>query len=232
MVHRTAGAWTPSVHVLLKHLRSQGFMQAPEALGFDGEGKEILSYIKGEVGHDPLSLAARSEKALRSAAKLLRRYHDATVTFVAEHQGEWQLPDHPPIEVICHGDFAPYNCVFKKDEVIGIIDFDTAHPGSRLWDIAYTVYRFAPLMLPSHLASFGAQAEQVERAKIFCQEYGLTDLSQLIPTIIERLQTLVRFMENQAKAGNAVFQKHIAEGHRELYLSDCEYIQGLSIRLL
>ena len=37
-VHRPAGAWTPHIHNLLKHLRLQGFAGAPEPIGFTAEG--------------------------------------------------------------------------------------------------------------------------------------------------------------------------------------------------
>ena len=224
-VHREIGPWTPSVHALFTHLRSGGFLNAPEVLGFDNQGREILSYLEGEVGHDPLSTDARSDTALKTAARLLRAYHDHTVDFVKIYQGEWQLPAHPPIEVICHGDYAPYNCVLQGDQVVGIIDFDTAHPGSRIWDIAYAVYRFAPLMAPDNPAGFGDQAEQIRRAKLFFQEYGLSDLSQLIPTILERLSVLVDFIKAQATAGDPFYQKAVDEGHCKLYLTDCRYIQ-------
>ncbi len=224
-VHREIGPWTPAVHALLKHLRSRGFLNAPEVLGFDDEGREILSYREGDVGHDPLSPAARSDTALKTAARLLRAYHDHTVDFANTYQGEWQFPAHPPIEVICHGDYAPYNCVLQGDAVVGVIDFDTAHPGSRIWDIAYAVYRFAPLMTPDNPAGFGAQEEQIRRAKLFCQEYGLSDLSQLISTILERLGVLIDFINARAKAGDSFYQKAVDEGHCELYLADCEYIR-------
>ncbi len=34
-------------------------------------------------------------------------------------------------------DFAPYNITFVDGCVHGIIDFDTLHPGPRIWDVAY-----------------------------------------------------------------------------------------------
>ena len=142
-VHRSPGIWTASVHALLKHIRERGFLAAPQVLGFDADGREILSYLEGKVSNYPLPPDARSKVALISAARLLRSYHDATIDFVSHHQGSWQLEEHPPLEIICHGDYAPYNCVMRDDEVIGIIDFDTAHPGSRIWDVAYAVYRFS-----------------------------------------------------------------------------------------
>lgn len=115
-VHRTSGKWTESVHALLNHIRTHGFSAAPVVLGFDKEGREILSYIEGEVYHDPILY---SENALISAAKLLRAYHDATLDFVTFYNGFWQFEPRYPIEVLCHADYASYNCVIKNDEVVG-----------------------------------------------------------------------------------------------------------------
>ena len=50
-----------------------------------------------------------------------------------------------PVEVICHNDFATYNLVFDGENVVGVIDWDFASPGPRLWDIAYLAYRIVPL---------------------------------------------------------------------------------------
>jgi Ser/Thr protein kinase RdoA (MazF antagonist) len=225
-VLRTSNTWTASVHALLKHIRTRKFLAAPEVLGFDCDGREILSYLEGQVYNYPLPPVAKSKSALKSAAKLLRSYHDATVNFIHSYQGHWQLDAHLPMEVICHGDYAPYNCVMKDDEVIGIIDFDTAHPGSRIWDVAYAVYRFAPLTAPENKDGFGSREEQADRLKIFCNEYGLSDSKTLIPTVLKRLTALVNFMYARANAGDKAYLRHIEQGHDKLYLRDLEYIKN------
>jgi hypothetical protein len=48
-VRRQAGPWTPSVHLLLRHLERVGFDRAPRALGFDARGREVLSFLPGET---------------------------------------------------------------------------------------------------------------------------------------------------------------------------------------
>jgi len=225
-VRRIPGKWTPSVHALLKYLRSHRFVSVPEPLGFDKKGREILSFIEGEVGTYTLTSAARSNAALISAAKLLRAYHDATVDFLSSHHGDWQLENHPPLEVICHGDYAPYNCVYSKDQVIGMLDFDMAHPGSRVWDVAYAVYRFAPITAPDNQDGFGTCQAQAERARLFCDTYGLRERENLIPTVLERISALVDFLYARANAGNTIYQKFVAEGHDKLYLNDLNYIKN------
>lgn len=48
-VRRLAGPWTPAVHALLAHLAGQGFTGAPRPLGFDEQGREVLTFLEGET---------------------------------------------------------------------------------------------------------------------------------------------------------------------------------------
>jgi hypothetical protein len=48
-VHRNAGPWMPAVHELLSHLEGAGFRGAPRPLGTDEDGREVLTYIPGEI---------------------------------------------------------------------------------------------------------------------------------------------------------------------------------------
>ena len=49
VVHKQASPWTPTVHALLRHLEDAGFDGAPRALGFDDQGREMLTYLPGET---------------------------------------------------------------------------------------------------------------------------------------------------------------------------------------
>ena len=49
-VRRETRPWSSSVHDLLRHLDREGFAGAPRALGFDDQGREVLTYIEGEAG--------------------------------------------------------------------------------------------------------------------------------------------------------------------------------------
>jgi Ser/Thr protein kinase RdoA (MazF antagonist) len=229
-VHRPSGAWSRQVHHLLRHIRENGFTGAPEPLGFDEQDREIVSYIPGEVSNYPLSAAAASHEALTSAAALLRRYHDATSGFL-EAPGaleSWQLAPRAPFEVVCHGDFAPYNVVLDGSRAVAIIDFDTAHPGPRVWDIAYALYRWAPLTNPNNQDGFGDLAAQTERAAAFCDAYGLeaSERRGLVNLVATRLQALVDFMFAEARAGSAAFESNLSDGHHLLYVADIAYIRS------
>jgi len=226
IIRRKVGYWSPRVHEFLKFIARQGFANAPDPVGLDGEANEILSYIPGEVGNYPLSEQVSSEPALVSAAKLLRHLHDVSVLFVPDRAGGWMFPAREPQEVICHGDFAPYNCVFKDGQAVGVIDFDTAHPGPRRWDLAYAIYRFAPMSSPANPDAFGNLAEQLHRARLFCDTYGLQNHERIaLPaSVIQRLRTMIDFMRSQALAGNLSCQRNIEAGHCDLYQEDIRYI--------
>ncbi|WP_437849939.1 phosphotransferase [Sorangium sp. So ce363] len=230
-VHRPATSAAPAIHRLLRHLRAAGFNAAPEPLGYDDEGNEVLSYLDGDV-HNPLPAELRTPELLTSAATLLRRFHDASATFVPGPDDRWQLPPRSPTEVICHGDLAPYNCVVRGRRVVGFIDFDTAHPGPRLWDVAYAVYRFAPLHAPSNPDSAGSPEDQARHAAQFCRAYGLAPGPLLLDTVADRLAALLASMRARAAAGDVASQAHIAAGHPALYEDDIRNLRAQRDRLL
>lgn len=229
-VHRPAGAWTPHTQALLRHIRAQGFNGAPQPFGFDADGNEIVSYITGEVCNYPLSENAKSVTAFVSSAKLLRAYHDSTLGFVETLHGDepWFLPPREPVEVICHGDYAPYNVVLEGDQAVAIIDFDIAHPAPRVWDIAYALYRWGPLTDPVNADGFGSIDQKIARCRMFCDAYGLAQEQriELTAMVIERLQVMVETMLTGAADGNEAFQANIADGHHRLYLGDIAYLQA------
>jgi hypothetical protein len=168
-VRRATGPWSPAVHGLLRHLEVNGFDAAPRVLGIDEKGREILTYIPGEVGWYPLLTSMWSDETLVAAARLLRRFHNATIGYVPPPGATWQLayPGRERPDVICHNDFAPYNVVFADGLPRALIDFGNAGPGPRIWDIAYAVFTF---VLLSEEAPPGPRGR---RLRLFCDVYGL-----------------------------------------------------------
>lgn len=222
-VRRAAQPWSAQVQRLLARLREAGIGEVPQPLGFDEQGREVLSFIPGAVAH-VLTPDLRGDDVLASAARLLRRIHDATAGVATDWRGGWQAPVREPVEVICHGDFAPYNCVFAQSRLVGVIDFDHAHAGSRAWDLAYALYRFAPVMHPTNPESFGSVAEQARRVRLFCDEYGLQDREALVGIMQARIASMADFLIRGAAAGDERMQANIDEGHLQIYLCDAGYL--------
>jgi hypothetical protein len=235
-VIRPSGAWTPTVHRFLRHLRSRGFAGAPDPIEITGENQEVVSYVAGRVCEDLNDPFVGSERMLVSAARLLRDFHSASQGFLQRDREvqTWMLPPQERCEIICHGDYAPYNVATAEHEAVGIIDFDAAHPAPRLWDLAYSVYRWAPLSDPANPHVPFDLDEQLRRADIFCMAYGATaeERLQLPETICRRLQALVDFMLASASTGDETFVEDVNAGDARLYLGDIDYIGSHRDRLL
>ena len=73
--------------------------------------------------------------------------HDATAGFEPPADACWMLemPGDLPAEVVCHNDFAPTTSSSANGGPVGVIDWETAAPGARVWDVAYAAYRWVPL---------------------------------------------------------------------------------------
>ena len=190
-VIRPTGSHSTAVHSLLQHLELVGFDAAPRFLSVDGDrATETLSFLDGETSDYPLAETFRTDQAMVSAAKLMRRLHDATVGFEADGHA-WFLPPRSPFEVVCHGDFAPYNCVIRDGDVVGVFDLDTAHPGPRLWDVGYLAYRWVPLVSPLNPDGFGTLADQTRRLPLVCAAYGTDLVEQVLDQAHARLLAMV-----------------------------------------
>jgi Ser/Thr protein kinase RdoA (MazF antagonist) len=227
-VRRPAGPWSASVQRFLAHLAAAGFRGAPRPLGLEPDGQvELVEYLPGEVGHDFAAPQVRSDTSLVAAARLLRGFHDASAGFEHRPGDVWLLPPREPAEVVCHGDAATYNTVFRDGRPFAFIDFDTAHPGPRLWDAAYTAYRFVPLYAPDETALNLPLPEARRRLDLFTTTYGLStaDRHRLPAVAAERLRALVSFMRAQAAAGHPAFTRHLTEGHDQRYLTDAAWIE-------
>jgi hypothetical protein len=202
-VRRATGPWTPTVHAYLRHLRAAGFAGAPEVLGMDERGREILSFINGTtLGEtlDPLEpktefvtvrpwpAAVRSDRALAGIGKLLRAMHDAARDF-RPGAPTWREHDAPmgQDEIVTHGDVGPWNVVYRGEDPIALIDFDNARPQRPMLDLAGTAWHCVPLGDDAHLraSGFAAPYRCGERLRILSDAYGLTDPPALFDALSE-----------------------------------------------
>lgn len=232
-VRRRAGPQTPTIHRLLSHVRSRGVLWVPEPLGFDEQGREVLSFISGDVPHD-MPAWVWSEAVLTGVARALREWHDASASFDLAG-AVWELPPRAPHEVVCHTDFAPYNCVFREARFAGAIDFDLCAPGPRLWDIAYTAYRFVPLMPPRDAADFDGAGERSpfslpearERLEQLLDAYSAAgaplryERATVLATTVERLHAIADWTREFVRSTGS---KELA-GHAEMYTAHAEWLR-------
>jgi hypothetical protein len=221
-VRRPAGPWTPAVHALLTHLREAGFSGAPRPLGIDDRGREVLTFMPGTVAWPGHFHLLDADRQLRRAARLIREFHDAVAGFAPPPEARWQaLMPADGDEIIAHHDLAPWNLVIG-DRQWAFVDWDTAAPGTRLWDLAYAMHGFAPLS-----ADPAVQRDDAgRRLRVLADAYGLTETQRLdiIPLLARRTRAVHAFLAREAALGNQPWARLWQEGHGDVWEADTSYI--------
>lgn len=217
-VRRPTGPWSASVHALLVHLNTVGFEGAPRSYGFDEQGRHVLEYIEGEV---PTTFPpAGQSAAMRRIGAMMRDFHDASAEFVPPADARWNVViPADVVDLVVHHDLAPWNLVCGKRRWV-FIDWDTAAPGSRLWDLAYAAHAFAPLA-PSTPAETAAH-----RISELAEAYGLDDTGRrdLTDLLDRRIMSMYELLRDGHRDGVQPWARLWSEGHGDLWLADAEYV--------
>jgi Ser/Thr protein kinase RdoA (MazF antagonist) len=158
------------------------------------------------------------------------RYHDCT-TSMTDLTGPWPGKSTAglPVEVVCHGDLAPYNLVYRGGSPIGIIDFDNGAPGSRIEDLAYFAYRTAPLSAESNYRDAGwpPDVDRYGRLRTILDVYGDLDRADMLPEIaVLRLAEMVGWIRARAERGDPSVAVHVKENHIGIYQADMAWIRA------
>jgi len=218
-VHRPVSWWTPAVHSLLKYLEDVDFKYSPRVLGFDEQGREILSFIAGESGKEGWSKII-SDDGLRRFAKLLRGYHDVISGFKPLDDSEWAYAKGAPKtgEIMCHGDFGPWNVVWQGDEPVGIVDWDFVLPAKPEYDILYGLEYSVPFRddktsLTDH--HFPEVPDRKHRIEIFLGAYGAESIENVAGRVAQLQRTVGAHEEYLAKRGLQPQADWVAHGDLE-----------------
>lgn len=217
-VRRTAGPWTPSVHALLRHLESTGFAGAPRALGLDEQGREMLSYLPGEVvgAARPWPSWVHSDDALRQVALWSRKLHAAVAGFRPPAGAIWREGgDWRPGMVVGHNDAAPYNAVWSGGRLAGFFDWDFAGPVTREWDLAFTAFAWVPLHARHVVAAEGFTAfeDRPRRLRLFLRAYGWSGPpAAFVETVGRRVSASAEGIRRLAAAGDPAYVTMVERG--------------------
>ena len=144
----------------------------------------MLSYIPGTSGSDGFVegrerggdswFAVVPDDGLRRFAQFLRDYHDAVATYVPAADAVWVTGSRRCAagEIVCHGDFGPWNVVWDRGTPVGLIDWDFAHPGPARDDVSYALRFAAPFVDDEQAARwmrYPAPPHRAHRIDIFLQ---------------------------------------------------------------
>ena len=210
-VRRPSNRHTESIHAFLHALRSAGFESAPVPLGTDGESRERLGFIAGDVPVPPYPHWAQTDDALGSIASLLARFHDAARTFDPTGR-TWsnEMADPSGGTVVCHNDVCLENVVFVDGEAVGLLDFDFCAPGQTVSDVAAFARVCVPVDDDLSAARFGWHAaDRPERLRLVADTYGL-DARERILLLGALERSIARggeFVRRRVEAGEAGFVK-------------------------
>jgi Ser/Thr protein kinase RdoA (MazF antagonist) len=206
----------PAADALLSHLAAAGFSGAPRYLGRDGQGRSMLSWIDGWCpgpGEEHLVSVA----AVRAVGALLRRYHDAVAGY--QPPAGAPFPEGPRTrsagQLVCHGDVAPRNTVFRDGMPVAFIDWDGAWISDPLWDVGYAIWQFAPLRDDAALLAGGwpEVPDRLARAAALADGYRLDGAARraLPASIAPMIHQCAASIEAKARAGQPAFARLAAE---------------------
>ncbi|HVX44857.1 MAG TPA: aminoglycoside phosphotransferase family protein [Mycobacteriales bacterium] len=211
-VHRSRGPNSEFSAELLTYLNSIGFLYAPRYIGTDEEGRDVLEYVAGNTTNHP---SRRSEAAYSAGGRMLRALHDAT----AGHRLA------AGAECVAHGDPGPFNAIFRDGLPVAFIDWDTAHPGERIHDVAYMAWTWC-----IQAAGEVPIEAQVRHLRDFVAGYGFTGGPRLLDAIVAA-QTGMIDRESQVR-GDPARRAHArtavewARSDRTLVLDNLEILRA------
>ncbi|MGD9700833.1 MAG: phosphotransferase [Acidimicrobiia bacterium] len=217
-VRRPFREHTPSVHAFLDHLERVGFTGAPRALGRDELGREVLSWMEGDVGVPPFPDWVADEELLVSVAVLEAAMHEAARSFVPPDAAVWDtvnLAPPKPGALVCHNDLCVENAVVDDGVAVAFIDFDFTAPSDRLVDIAITARHWIPVRDSRDIDDARRELDPVARWRHFMDAHGLdADERQAVAAHLgDYLDRALVSMELRAASGNELYRQVWEQGY-------------------
>lgn len=206
-VRRPPTARSSMVRRIVQHLEAAGFDRAQRFLGVDEQGRDVFTFVDGEVPLPPFPKWAQTSDVLREVATLLRDFHAVMASFDPEGGWSGELADPAGGSVLCHNDVCPENVVFRGGRAVALLDFDCAAPGRRAWDVARTARMWVPVGAPHDGLTWPAELDVHERLGVFTAAYGLDreELETFVPTLLAAVHQGQEWVRAKVQAGEPSF---------------------------
>jgi hypothetical protein len=177
-VRRPAGPWSPAVQHLLGSLRATGLALVPEPLGFDEQGREVLSFLAGRDQGWPFLPDIRTDRGAENLGELALRLRTALADYGCPPDAVWQAASGPPQpgEAMQHGDLGPWNLLWDNEgAVCGVLDWDFAGPGDPWYDTGHLAWFTVPFQDDerAHERGFPSPPDRGARLPAFARGAGV-----------------------------------------------------------
>ena len=214
-VCRPATANSESMRRLLMHLERSGFGGAPRVVSSEPDGSVVLTWIDRWVPTD-LEGWKLDLGALASVGELLRAYHDRAWGFTPETGFEEGPQSVAEGHIVCHGDIAPRNTVFRDGRAVAFIDWDGIFVSAPMWDLGHAVWQFGPVCHDADplVRDWPAPPNRSERIAALVGGYRLraSQARQLGDMVVEVIAGCHRSVVRKAAAGIPAFVRLRDEG--------------------
>ena len=230
MVRRPRQPSSEAVHALLTHLAEVGFTEAPLP-GRVSRRWERQSYLVGISGDEACRLVG-TNKAAAQVGALLRRYHDAVDGWQPSATLTWfdgRTGTGGPGELVCHGDPGPWNLVWRKRRLVGLIDWEYATVGTRRTDVAYALHYLVPFRDRSYwqgVLGLERRPRRRDRMQAFTDGYGIDLDDELVEAVFASQRAGVQRMLELAELGHPRYCQMILEGKLERELRAVRWGEG------
>lgn len=200
---------TPATDAVLDRLAQVLPGVAPKPLGRDDQGREVLSWIDGDVGLPPFPAWVTSREFLISLGELLRRIHDALDGWSPPAGVRWgqELADPHGGPLIAHADICPENVIARDGRAVAVIDWEFAAPGRRIWDVVSTARLCVPFTAPSRRTAAYHGLDVRERLRTLVEAYRLSepDRAAFAGVLDERRRVGERFVRGRVARREPAF---------------------------
>lgn len=235
-VRRPASSVSDGVQAVLDHLQQQGFDGAPRYLGRDSAGRDVLSFVEGEVATRPWPEWVSDPERIMSVGRLARAYDDAVVSMgVPEWARALRRPD--PLgtpesiagepELVGHVDITPENVVFRDGSAFALIDFDLIRPATRAEEVCNMLQWWAPWMPPEDREEALLTADAIGRGALLVDAYGLEarDRSRLVDVALNMAERSWHLMKWRSESLGGGWRRMWDEGVGEKILRRAQWIR-------
>lgn len=226
-VAHCAGPQSSAIQDLLSHFGQVGFDGAPRPLGI-ARGLELATHIDGITVTLPYPEWLGAQ-ALSSLGALIRRAHDASEGFATSHAwvvGQRVIEDG---DVVVHRDIGPGNVVWTGGRATGLIDWELAEPGPRLFDLGIAAVSFGGLVPPDRAVRSGIDPGAIDdRVRALAVGYGDVAPAAIRSAASSALEEKLARLRSWGAEGRCPWAGFVAAGVDDRIEQTLEWLAGSS----